>query len=110
MKNSFGRAEQINVGLNPMAGIRCIVWHFGKALQDHVVDMRLTQSVRYFGIGGLDRLEPLCVVGYIPFHSRAHPTWKMAVISLSQGDCQMHLITEDKKALPLRIVESLQQF
>jgi hypothetical protein len=110
MKNSFARAEQINVGLNPMAGIRCIVWHLGKTLQDHMVDMRLTQSVSYFGIYALDRLEPPRVVGDIPFHPRPHPTWKMAVTSLSQRDCQVHLITEDKKVFPLRIVESLQQF
>jgi hypothetical protein len=69
--------------------------------------MRRTQSVSYFGIGGLDRLEPTRVVGNIPFHPRAHPIWKTAVTSLSQGDCQVHLITEYKKALPLRIVESL---
>ena len=68
MKNSFGRAERINVGLNSMVRIGGIVRHFCKAFQHQVVDTRLIQRVSYFSIRGFDRLESLRIVGEIPFH------------------------------------------
>src|ERR1700691_5235519 len=86
-KNTLRGTKQIKVGLNTMAGSRNIFWRLGKAFQNQIVDIRIPQSVSYFGVSGFDHLEALRIVGKISFHSRAHPTGTKVAAGLSQRNC-----------------------